>query len=190
MRMSTTRRASMAIVAAFAATTILTGCDSGPTAQEDFRGDLKAMGYKLVGDITSENEKTSLGLAPMAFEAAPAKPTKNSGSDSTASSKPKERPTKPTGTSTKQPTPATTTTKAPKTVTVLEATVNVGDCMVELERLAKDTTTIKTVGDTDIQDFWVDEANGKDALGAPVDAPTVKAVKQYLKGNDYACFNG
>ena len=198
MRTSTVRRASMVIVtcAALAATATLTGCASGPTTKEDFAGDIKAMGYKLEGSVSSEKEKKSaLGLAPMAFElpasSAPKKNSDSKGSGSSTSSAPKDTSTKIAKPSTSSPTPsATKTAAAPQTVTVLEVIVDVDGCNVELERLESATKTVKTVGSTKIQDFWVDEVNGVDALGAPTDAPTVKAVKQYLAGNNYACFTG
>lgn len=192
MRTSTVRRSSMAIAIGAVVVATLTGCDSGPTAKEDFAGDLKAMGYKPVGDVTSEKEKASFGLAPMAFElpaSSGPKKSDNKGSGTTTSSAPKNTSTKTSTPNTGRPTPSATT-KAPKTVTVLEVIVNVGGCDVELQRLESATATVKTVGSTEIQDFWVDEVNGVDALGAPTDAPTVEAVRQYLAGNDYACFTG
>jgi cell division septation protein DedD len=151
------------------------------------------MGHRLVGDITSDKETVStsiLGLAPMAFELPMTTPQSNSGSG-TSSTAPRNNqtpsPANTSGTGSK-PTPTPST----KTIVILEATVKVGKCEVQLERLEKENDTLfKKVKGRDIEIFVVDEirVNGdwQDLDNGP-DSPTVASLRSFLQQSAASCY--
>jgi hypothetical protein len=183
---------ALAIVAVATAITLTGGCSSSPTAKEDFRKDLEEMGYRLKGDITSDQEKkSSLGLA-MAFDLpASSKPRNNSKNGGGSNSDPKPRNTSTKKGATTGVTPSAASTKsAGETVTILEAVVTIHGCKVQVERSQSENHVSRTVGGRGIENFWVDEVNRQDAEDAPTGAPTVSTVRAYLAFGDFPCFTG